>query len=92
MTAVIVGTPSMGQSVGEKFGINSTLGIAFKTQDYVNTGEDNSGGTPEFLMRRFFAACFLFGVALFPAAFVACQLTSKFSSLIGNCRTRVPVA
>jgi putative membrane protein len=31
----VLGTPSFAQSVGEKTGINSTLGIAPKTEDFI---------------------------------------------------------
>jgi putative membrane protein len=33
--ALVISAPSFGQSVGEKSGVNSTLGIAPKTEDFV---------------------------------------------------------
>ena len=35
LALVLLGTPAMAQSVGEKTGINSTLGIAPKSEDFV---------------------------------------------------------
>ena len=31
----VLGTPSFAQSVGEKTGVNSTLGVAPKTKDFI---------------------------------------------------------
>jgi putative membrane protein len=35
LALVLLGTPAMAQSVGEKTGINSTLGITPKSEDFV---------------------------------------------------------
>src|SRR3954469_22200122 len=35
LALVLLGTPAMAQSVGEKTGVNSTLGIAPKSEDFV---------------------------------------------------------
>jgi putative membrane protein len=35
LAVILLGTPAAAQSVGEKTGINSTLGIAPKTEDFV---------------------------------------------------------
>src|SRR6266850_3410758 len=35
LALILLGTPAMAQSVGEKTGVNSTLGIAPKTEDFV---------------------------------------------------------